>query len=282
MAGAAAGMTAMFATPVAAVLLAVELLLFEWKPRSLMPVALAGATVAALPRPLPDRTQGPLFPSRHTPSPGPAGPAGCVVVGLLAGLLSLAADPASTAPEDAFQRLPIHWMWWPAIGGLVVGIGGYCRAARAGRRLRHRSATCCTDELTASRSLVASCSSVKAMIWAISLGSGTSGGVLAPLLMMGARWAASSRTFLPGRGRRLLAAGQHGRHPGRHDARAADRHHLRPRADPRLNALLPLLIASAMAYGFTVLMLRRSILTEKIAGAATTSAANTASTRWSG
>jgi len=123
-AGAAAGMSATFASPVAAVLLAVELLLFEWKPRSMIPVALASATAAAARRYI--IGLGPLFPV--TPHPvfiGPRGLAGCIVAGLLAGGLSALLTLAVYAAEDAFQRLPIHWMWWPAIGGLVIGLGGY-------------------------------------------------------------------------------------------------------------------------------------------------------------
>src|SRR5262249_27459589 len=122
-AGAAAGMSATFASPIAAVLLAVELLLFEWKPRSMIPGALASATAAAAggyPRRL-----GPLFP---VPPPpiflGPAGLASCAAAGLLAGALSALLTLAVYAAEDAFKRLPIHWMWWPALGGIVVGLGG--------------------------------------------------------------------------------------------------------------------------------------------------------------
>src|SRR4051812_8226777 len=121
-AGAAGGMSATFNTPMAAVLLAVELLLFEWKPRSLIPVALASA-VAALLRPY-LLGAGPMFPvSAHGPLPT-ADLLGSAVVGLLAGVLALLLTAAVYAAEDAFHRLPIHWMWWPALGGLVVGVGG--------------------------------------------------------------------------------------------------------------------------------------------------------------
>src|SRR5689334_18971630 len=123
-AGAAAGMSATFAAPVAAVILAVELLLFEWKPRSFIPVALASAAAAAARRPL--LGLGPIFPvPPHPVFIGAYGLMGCVVVGLLAGVLSALLTAAVYASEDAFQRLPIHWMWWPPIGGLVIGIGGY-------------------------------------------------------------------------------------------------------------------------------------------------------------
>src|SRR5262249_41504565 len=121
-AGAAGGMSATFNTPMAAVLLAVELLLFEWKPRSLIPVALARAFAAFL-RPY-RLAAGPMFPvPAHGLLPA-ARLLASVIVGLLAGVLALLLTAAVYGAEDAFHRLPIHWMWWPALGGLVVGIGG--------------------------------------------------------------------------------------------------------------------------------------------------------------
>src|ERR1022692_2271991 len=122
-AGAAGGMSATFSSPVAATLLAVELLLFEWKPRSLIPVALASAVAAVARRYL--LGFGPLFPvPAHPLYIGLKGLAGCVLVGVLAGALSALLTMSVYAAEDAFQRLKIHWMWWPAIGGLVIGLGG--------------------------------------------------------------------------------------------------------------------------------------------------------------
>src|SRR5207248_911256 len=118
-AGAAAGMSATFAAPVASVMLAVELLLFEWKPRSLIPVALASVAAAAARRHL--LGLGPIFPvPPHATDIGLEGLLGCVVVGLLAGVLSALLTAAVYASEDAFAKLPIHWMWWPAIGGLAI------------------------------------------------------------------------------------------------------------------------------------------------------------------
>jgi len=129
-AGAAGGMSATFASPVAAVMLAVELLLFEWKPRSLIPVALASATAAAARRYI--LGMGPLFPTPpHPVFIGPKGLLSCVLVGLLAGALSALLTISVYAAEDSFAKLPIHWMWWPALGGLVVGIGGWVSPGRS-------------------------------------------------------------------------------------------------------------------------------------------------------
>src|SRR5437773_539217 len=123
-AGAAAGMSATFAAPLASVLLAVELLLFEWKPRSFVRVAMASVTAAAARRYL--IGLGPLFPvPPHPLFIGPSGLLGCVIVGLGAGALSALMTLAVYAAEDLFQKhMPIHWMWWPAIGGLGIGLGG--------------------------------------------------------------------------------------------------------------------------------------------------------------
>src|SRR5437867_1657699 len=180
-AGAAAGMSATFASPVAAVLLAVELLLFEWKPRSMIPVALASATAAAARRHL--IGLGPLFPSPPRPVfIGAGGLVGCAFVGLTAGVLSALLTLAVYAAEDAFRLLPIHWMWWPAIGGLVVGLGGLVFPQALGVGYDTIAALLQDD---VPRRLLLGILLVKSIIWSVSLGSGTSGGVLAPLLLMG-------------------------------------------------------------------------------------------------
>ena len=178
-AGAAAGMTAIFGTPIAAVLLAVELLLFEWKPRSLLPV-IAASTVSIAWRPLLFGS-GALFPfAGHLDLPW-WGFFLCIGVGTVAGLQSGLLTGLLYKAEDLFGRLPMHWMWWPAIGGLAIGLGGLLepRALGVGYDV---SATCSTA-ISACRCRADP--AVKSFIWIVALASGTSGGVLAPLLIFG-------------------------------------------------------------------------------------------------
>jgi chloride channel protein, CIC family len=126
-AGAAAGMTAVFGTPVAAVLLAVELLLFEWRPRSMVPVALAACSAEATRAALASAgllRGAPLF-AMSSPGTLPfAVTAGAVLVGIACGGLAWVMTRCVYGAEDLFGRLPLHWTWWPALGGLVVGVGG--------------------------------------------------------------------------------------------------------------------------------------------------------------
>ncbi len=260
-AGAAAGMSATFASPLSAVLLAVELLLFEWKPRSLIPVAMASAAAAATRRYI--IGMGPLFPTpSHATFLGPEGLLGCVLVGILAGALSAVVTLAVYAAEDSFHKLPIHWMWWPIIGGFVVGLGGliFPQALGVGYDT--------IGELLQGHVLLTTIAGillVKSVIWAISLGSGTSGGVLAPLLMMGGALGGLLSSFLPNEGLGfwpLIAMGATlggtMRAPLTGAIFAVEVTH-------DVNAILPLLLASVIAYAFSVLTMRRSILTEKVA-----------------
>jgi CBS domain-containing protein len=252
-------MTAVFGTPVAAVLLAVELLLFEWRPRSFLPVALACA-VAGFARALFFGTE-PLF-AMQTPPPQALALGSCVIAGLLSGALASGLSVSLYKVEDLFKRLPLHWSWWPAIGGLAVGIGGYLEPRALGvgydviGDLLHQHIL-----LQAAVAILA----VKAVIWVIALGSGTSGGVLAPLLMLGAGLGCVLSHVLPGSDPALwplvCMAATLGATLGApltaivfafgltHDG----------------NALLPLLAATLVAHGFATVVLKRSIMTEKIA-----------------
>ena len=260
-AGAAAGMSATFAAPFAAVLLAVELLLFEWKPRSFIPVVFASITAEAARIHL--LGPGPIFPvPAHTAAFSPAILFGCVLTGLLAGGLSAALTGLVYAVEDAFPHIrKIHWMWWPAIGALAVGIGGliYPRALGVGydviAQLLQGDAT---------KSLILGVLLVKSLMWGISLGSGTSGGVLAPLLMMGGALGALESLFLPSQGAgfwQLIAMGAILGGTMRSPLTGVI---FSFELTNDYHSILPLLIACVCAHAFTVLTLKRSILTEKI------------------
>jgi chloride channel protein, CIC family len=260
-AGAAAGMAATFNAPLASVLLAVELLLFEWRPRSFVPVV-AAVAVASIVR-VPMLGAGAVFPA-------PSGSlyldvsayALCVVSGIAAGLLALLATTLVYLSEDTFQRLPIHWMWWPALGGLVVGLGGLIVPQALGVGYNVIEA-----ELngTIALNLIVGILVVKTLIWSLALGSGTSGGVLAPMLMIGGALGGLEATIFPhvGAGFWPLVglAGVLGgvmRSPLTGVVFALE-------LTRRYDALLPLLIGATAAYVVSILVLRRSVLTEKIA-----------------
>src|SRR5436190_11186504 len=195
-AGAAGGMSATFAAPIAAALLATELLLFEWKPRSLIPVALASATAAVLRRYL--LGLGPLFPvPQHPAVVSPEGLLFCAIAGILGGVLSCLLTKFVYWSEDNFVKLPIHWMWWPAIGGLLIGLGGLIFPEALGVGYETIGALIQGD---VPGRMIIGILCVKSAIWALALGSGTSGGVLAPLLMMGAALGGVESMFFPAEG----------------------------------------------------------------------------------
>ncbi|MGH2464061.1 MAG: chloride channel protein, partial [Candidatus Limnocylindrales bacterium] len=264
-AGAAAGMTAVFGTPLAAVLLATELLLFEWRPRSLIPVASAAAVAAALRGPIADLglvSPIPLFPvPAHAPLDS-AGLVGALVLGLLAGLVAWLLTACVYGAEDLFKRLPVHWMWWPALGGVVVGIGGLIDPHALGVGYDSIRA-----ELAGNLGVdaLAVLLLTKLAIWSIALGSGTSGGILAPLLLIGGAVGGLAAAVLPGGtpavwalvGMSATLAGVT-RSPFTSILFAFELSHDQ-------GVLLPLLIACIGAYAVSVLVLRRSILTEKVA-----------------
>lgn len=260
-AGAAAGMSAVFATPIAAVLLAVELLLFEWKPRSLVPVATASACAALMRVHL--LGEGPIF---VTPSHLPLNDLSliaAVIVGLSTGIFSTFLSNALYKLEDIFQKLPVHWMWWPALGAFIVGIGGYFQPRALGvgydvigDLLNNQITTPAILALLA----------VKMLIWIFALASGTSGGVLAPLLIFGCAIGSLESAFLPGNisagtwalvGMGAIMGGMM-RSPFTAILFCFE-------LTKDSNILLPLLIASVSSYAYTVWAMKRSILTEKIA-----------------
>jgi CIC family chloride channel protein len=179
-AGAAAGMSATFSAPVSAVLLAVELLLFEYRARSLVPVALACA--AACGAHMAFVGSEPAF--RMPIVEAPSGEALSVYIGLgaLVGLVSMLVTRAVYAVEDAFEKLPLHWMWWPAIGGVVVGVIGVLSPHTMGVGYDNIDRILSGD--LAGQAVLVFCA-LKFVSWALSLGTGTSGGTLAPLFTIG-------------------------------------------------------------------------------------------------
>src|SRR5262249_42568369 len=258
-AGAAGGMAATFAAPLASLLLAVELLLFEWKPRSLIPVGVAAAAATIVRRYI--IGLGPLFPTTaHPVFMGPEGIAGCIVAGVAAGALSAVLTGAVYAAEDSFKKLPIHWMWWPALGGLAIGIGGlvFPQALGVGYDVIES-----LIRESAPAKIILGILIVKSLIWSISLGSGTSRRVLAPLLVMGGPLGGIEAGWPPAEGVGFWPLISMGAILGgtmrvpftgvifilelTHD----------------VNILLPLIVATVIAYTFTVLVLGRSILTPK-------------------
>ncbi len=257
--GAAAGMTAIFGTPMAAILLAIEVLLFEWKPRSFVPVVIA-VLVSWLWRPL-LIDAGPLFPAHHAVALSATHIGLGVAVGILVGTQATLLSSLLYKIEDLFAHLPIHWMWWPALGGAVVGLGGLIDAHVLGAG--YDSIRSLLDGSIAMRVVVALIV-VKATVWLVALGSGTSGGVLAPLLLVGGALGFLLGQFLPGGGALWALAGMAGTLSGAMRAPLmAALFAVELTGD---FAMLPLtLAASAGAYAVSVLVMRRSILTEKIA-----------------
>ena len=263
-AGASAGMAAVFGTPLAAVLFGVEILVFEWRPRSFVPIA-AAVTVADTLRTwfagMGLVSKAPLFPLTVHPQLTALLSVEALTVGIACGLLAWVLTAAVYGAEDAFKHLPIHWVWWPAIGGLLIGVGGLIDVRALGVGYGTIG-----DELGGRIALggLALVLLVKLTIWAIGLGSGTSGGVLAPQLLIGAAaggllghifggnpgvWA------LLGMGATLAGAM---RAPLTAIVFAVELTHA-------VGLLLPLLVASATAFLLSVLLLKRSIITEKVA-----------------
>ncbi|MFK2891126.1 chloride channel protein [Dyella flagellata] len=264
-AGAAAGMAAVFSAPISAVLLAIELLLFERRARSLIPVALAATAGTGFRYLL--EGNAPMFPMPAVASPTLPALAAYVLMGVLVGVVSVWITKLTYAIEDYFEKLPIHWMWWPALGGLVVGLVGYYMPLTLGVGYTNISAVL-SGEIGMAAML--SLCLLKLLSWSVALGSGTSGGTLAPLFTIGgamggvlgmalasavpslqvdphlaalvcmaAIFAGASRAFLTS----VVFAFE---------------------TTQQTHGLLPLLGACAAAYLVSGLMMRNTIMTEKI------------------
>ncbi|MGH9208330.1 MAG: chloride channel protein, partial [Acidimicrobiales bacterium] len=266
-AGAAAGMSAVFGTPVAATLFGVELLAFEFKPRSMVLIGLAAATADGLRMFMANAglvAPQPLFPvPAHAPLGGTA-LIGAAVIGLATGLGAWVMTQAVYRFEDLFKKLTghLHWMWWPMIGGLIIGVGGLVdpRALGVGYNSIHAELL---GQLGVGALVLLFF--VKMVVWSGGLGGGTSGGLLAPILMMGAAIGGVLGHVLPGASPGVFAligmAGSLGgvtRSPFTAIIFAFELTH-------DSNSLLALLVAVTISHLVSVLILKRSILTEKVA-----------------
>jgi H+/Cl- antiporter ClcA len=259
-AGAAAGMAATFNAPLASVLLAVELLLFEWRPRSFVPVCASVAVATACRWSLLGTAA--LFPVSAAVRPDAAAIALTLVPGLSGGLLAVVATALVYKSEDAFARLPVHWMWWPAIGGLIIGAGGLAepRALGVGYDV--------IGELLTGRaglSLVVGILVVKTLIWSLSLGSGTSGGVLAPTFMIGGALGALEGHLLPHTFAGYWAMAGLAAVVGGVMRSPLTGIVFTCELTGAWDSLLGLVVASVSAYALSALVLKRSVLTEKVA-----------------
>ncbi|HTH98074.1 MAG TPA: chloride channel protein [Stellaceae bacterium] len=259
-AGACAGMTAVFGTPVAAMLLAIELLLFELKPRSFLPVAVACITAAVERRYV--LPSAPLFPFTGHVFIDPLHSLGWVGIGLAAGFGSALLTILVYAVEDRFENLSLHWMWWPAFGSIAVGVGGLLDPNALG--VGYSNIAHLLDGSLAGESAL-KLLAVKAAIWTIALGSGTSGGVLAPLLIIGGSLGSVLAPYMPSAAPGFWAVlgmaammGGTMRAPLTATLFAVE-------LTGNHNLLLPTVAACMVAYVVTVLLMKRSILTEKLA-----------------
>jgi chloride channel protein, CIC family len=259
-AGAAGGMSAVFASPIAATLLAVELLLFEWRPRSFIPVTVASVVAWLLRIPL--IGAGPIFPiTPHAPLGWSAIAIACGV-GIATGFGSGLLTALVYFCEDLFLKLPIHWMWWPAIGAVFVGLGGWIdpRVLGVGYDLIHGMLR---GEILGGALI--GLMIAKSLVWSISLGSGTSGGVLAPLLIIGGALGAGLGQFAPVGDVGLWAmVGMAAIMGGTMRSPLTGMFFLLELTND-INALPALLCGSVAGLAVTVLLLKRSILTEKLA-----------------
>ena len=266
-AGAAAGMAAVFGSPIAAVVLAVELLLFELRPRSLIPVALAAVTATTVHYAL-RGSSAPIFAMAAMPTPGSMALLCYVAIGALLGLISIGVTHIVYGVEDAFEKLPIHWMWWPAIGGVGVGVVGYFAPLTLG--VGYTNIEGILNGQFTLAALGALCV-MKFLSWAIALGSGTSGGTLAPLFTIGGALGAvlgvGIATWLPQLGVDPRMAGLVGMAA---IFAGASRALLTAvvfsfETTGQMAVLLPLLGGCTAAYLVSALLMRNTIMTEKIA-----------------
>jgi CIC family chloride channel protein len=265
-AGAAAGMAATFGSPISAVLLAIELLLFEYRARSLIPVALAAVSAMAVR--VAFRGTGTDFGIGSIAQAHGEALAFYTLIGALVGVAAAYITRATYWVEDLFEHLPIHWAWWPAVGALVLGVIGYFQPRVLGIGYENIAAIINGNMVgTALAVFIVA----KFLAWVIYLGSGTSGGTLAPLFTigggLGALLGTATAALMPGAnvspqvaalvGMTAMFAG------ASHALLAAIVFTFEITRQPF--GLLPLLAGGTAAYFVSLLLNRNSIMTEKLA-----------------
>lgn len=259
-AGATAGMSATFNCPMSATLLAVEILLFEWKPRSLVPVAIACVTAGAVRRLL--LGPGSLLHMQSTGTPiYHSAMLGALLVGVVAALLAAGLSKAVHFFEEAFEKLPIHWMWWPALGGVGIGLAGLLFPQSLGVGYSVLQQLISGEN---SWAVLAGILVVKSLSWTFSLGSNTAGGILAPLLLIGGALGAAMGHFLP-----FMSTGEWvvvGMTSVLAAAIGAPLTSAMLALELTHNAglMLPVLLSCIAAYAISVLVMPRSMLTESL------------------
>ncbi|HEX5151642.1 MAG TPA: chloride channel protein [Parafilimonas sp.] len=264
-AGACAGMSAIFGSPLAAILLAIELLLFEFSPKSVIPVALSCAAGAVMH--LVFFGNEPVFKMPDIPVASGIALTTYIILGAITGVIAAGVSRSVYLLEDYFEKLPIHWMWWPAIGAVAVGITGYFAPATLGVGYSNITGLL-TGALPLSMLLILCF--LKYTSWVIALSSGTSGGTLAPLFTIGGAAGALLGTlvlqFFPGTGINIATAALIGMAAMFAGASRAILTSivflLETTAQP--HALLPLIGACTAAYFVSFFLMKGSIMTEKI------------------
>jgi CIC family chloride channel protein len=263
--GACAGMTAIFGTPFAAILLAIELLVFEFRPRSFIPVTAAALTAMAL-RPFLFGAE-PLFHVATIAPPSQTALLAYLFEGAVMGLVAVGISRSIYLIEDAFERLPLHWMWWPAIGGLVVGLVGFISPETMG--VGYENIERLLNGQFVGTALAVFCV-LKFVSWSIALGSGTSGGTLAPIFTIGGGLGVLTgqalQAVFPHAGVDLRMAGLIGMAASFAGASRAlfTSVVFAMEITGQFDCLLPLMIGCSAAFVASALTMRNTIMTEKL------------------